>query len=475
MQKYLKIILLITLFISSLYSCDLCRASIPKVDVKAYISSNETNTSFDISWKFSKEYMSTLLIYDMNDNGIFDKSEKIEIQNTLLDYLKKLNYLTDIIYNKKDIEFSLNNINQIKLNKQSFEFKNGEMYYNYSFDLDFKLEENNKLYIGFYDKNGNFLFQLNDIILKNYKGVKTIEPQDFYTYLYFYKKDISKLELQPTLKNIEIPTVIETQEVKGNTDILSSKLEDIKESIQSLLNDIKENNSITSYIWLLLFSFLYGIVHAMGPGHGKSLISAYFMAQDRSYIKAINMSLLIGVVHTFSAFILTLVIYYILGVMFANSSTDIEYIATKISAIIIIVIALYLIYKKIPKKQKIISFQASSNQSFVKKPVVNHKSSCSCSGCNTHSTDAGVILAAGIIPCPGTVTIFIFTMSLGIYFVGFLSAIFMSLGMSLIIFISALLTIKIKQRANTNDNIKKLFEYGSVLFILFLGVMLLVY
>ncbi|MEA3315452.1 MAG: DUF1007 domain-containing protein, partial [Campylobacterota bacterium] len=92
----------------------------------------------------------------------------------------------------------------------------------------------------------------------------------------------------------------------------------------------------------------------------------------------------------------------------------------------------------------------------------------------THSTDAGVILAAGIIPCPGTVTIFIFTMSLGIYFVGFLSAIFMSLGMSLIIFISAFLTIKIKQQTNTNNNIKKIFEYGSLLFILFLGIILLV-
>lgn len=466
MKQFFKIFLLLGLFFTTSYSCSLCKVTIPKVNVKAYIIANEINTTFDITWKFSKEYMKTLLMYDINENGKLDENEQKEIQDTLIEYIKELNYITNIIYNKKDINFILNNTHTINISKQNFLFKEGEMYYNYIFDLNFKIEKDNKLYISFYDLYGNFVFNLDDILLKNYNGVSIISPYSSYSYYYFYQKDITKLETKPILikekkEIIDTHKIIEEPKDENNnkdfTDILSSKLEEIKVSIEELLNDIKENNSIGSYIWLLLFSFLYGIVHAMGPGHGKSLISAYFMAEDRNYIKAINMSLLIGIVHTFSAFILTLVIYYILGVMFANTGTDIEQIATKISAIIIISIALYMIYKKLPKKDKI-----------------SHKSSCSCSGCKTHSTDAGVILAAGIIPCPGTVTIFIFTMSLGIYFVGFLSAIFMSLGMSLIIFISAFLTIKIKQQTNTNNNIKKIFEYGSLLFILFLGIILLV-
>ncbi|MEA3352671.1 MAG: hypothetical protein U9Q33_02495 [Campylobacterota bacterium] len=488
MNLVLKIFTSLVLFTSILYGCAMCKADIPIVDVKGYIIPNETNTTFDITWTFSKEYMDTLSIYDMNENGKFDQNEQQDIQNTLTGYIKKLNYLTDIIYNKKEFKFTLNNLSIIQPHKESFEFKNGQMYYNYSFTLDFKLQKDHKLYMGFYDKEGNFVFKLKDSILKNYEGIKSIEPQEFYTYYYFYKKDIALKESQPTPEpkkisfkkekkdDIKTDTIEEKTDDETVTELLGKQLEKIKNSIQELLNDIKQNNSLSSYIWLLFFSFIYGIIHAMGPGHGKSLISAYFMSQDRSYIKALNMSLLIGVVHTFSAFLLTLVIYYILGVMFANSATDIEQTATKVSAMIIIAIALYLIYKKLPKKQKISSFKTAPNQSFVKTtPIINHTSSCSCSGCNTHSTDIGVILAAGIIPCPGTVTIFIFTMSLGVYFVGFLSAVFMSLGMSLIIFISALLTIKIKQRTNTNDTIKKVFEYGSLVFILFLGIILLVY
>ena len=99
-------------------------------------------------------------------------------------------------------------------------------------------------------------------------------------------------------------------------------------------------------------------------------------------------------------------------------------------------------------------------------------SSCGCHACNTTSTDLGVILAAGIVPCPGTVTIFLFTMSLGVYMVGFLSAVFMSLGMSLIIYITAIATIKIRKKSAANTKLIKLLEYGSLIFILFLGIIL---
>lgn len=57
----------------------------------------------------------------------------------------------------------------------------------------------------------------------------------------------------------------------------------------------------------------------------------------------------------------------------------------------------------------------------------------------------GVVLGASLVPCSGAVTIFIFTMALGEYGVGFLAAFCMSMGMSLVIFGAASLRRGLKK------------------------------
>ncbi|HFU77659.1 MAG TPA: hypothetical protein ENK68_04060 [Epsilonproteobacteria bacterium] len=235
--------------------------------------------------------------------------------------------------------------------------------------------------------------------------------------------------------------------------------------MKAILQDIKKNNTVTSYFWLLFFSFVYGILHAIGPGHGKTLVSSYFLSDNRSVFKAFNISLLIGVVHTFSAFFLTVFIYFLLDFVFNSFITNVEYVASKISAVVIILIALYLIYKKFKASKQIKTMSFTSHNP--------NLSTCGCHACHTKSEDIGVILAAGIVPCPGTVTIFIFTFGLGIYYIGFLSAIFMSLGMSLIIFITAYLSINIRKKSSSSTRLIKFLEYGSLVFILLLGLFLL--
>lgn len=172
---------------------------------------------------------------------------------------------------------------------------------------------------------------------------------------------------------------------------------------------------------------------------------------------------------------MTLSVYYLVGVIFSGITADIEKYASRTSAVLIIFIALYLLYKKIKPKKNKLKFTISPQQSIIQPNNIPHNNrfSCSCSGCKTKSDDIMVILAAGMIPCPGTVTVFIFTMGLGIYFVGFLSAVFMSMGMAFIIFITSLISIKLKRTAKSNNFISTLLEFASLIFILLLGIILL--
>jgi len=472
---------LLFLMQSYLYACSLCATDIPQVVVNAEISYDKNETHFDINWKFHKEFVNSLTQYDLNQNYIFDPNEKDMIKESLLVYIKSLHYLTDIEFKNINKHTEQKFIETIHPTFSQLKFVEGAMIYHYKFSLPFVLENKNTLYLGFSDENDNFAFTLKNLIINNYPHSFFLEKKLFNARIIL--DDPSIIAPQKTLvmsqdinKSIQTKEPIQVQQ-KDTTyiELLSEKLTLLKNNLKTILKDIKENNSISSYMWLLIFSFLYGILHAVGPGHGKSLVSSYFINQDKSYLKAFSIASLIGVVHTFSAFILTLVVYYSIGFIFNSTIVNVEQIATQVSAIIIICIALYLIFKKVKKSKPSYTFTANVKPSSILSPKVTHTQSlsCGCNGCKTTSTDLGVILAAGIIPCPGTVTIFLFTMSLGIYFVGFVSAIFMSAGMSLIIFLTAVISVTIRKSTSQNTAIIKFFEYFSLAFILCLGIFLL--
>jgi len=482
------LILLLFIFNSFLYGCALCTLAVPKVDVYTTIYAKKDFTTFDVTWKFHTAFSEALKPYDVNENGIYEKAEKEAILEALIVYIKPIHYLTNIEYIKKDTEFEEYFYEPIITNFERITFsETNQMIFNYNFEIPITLQKDYKLALNYYDGGGNFDFILKDIILKDYNGFKAIVPKFAQTYVYFFKEYQNQAEqfyqqeyLPPILQTgknqqVELEPIQEEQDL-SLLDILSEELTKLKLQIEATLLDIQENNSLSAYFWLLLFSFIYGILHAIGPGHGKSLVSSYFIHQNKSYVKAFSIASLIGITHTFSAFLLTLIIYNIIGLMFNSSLVDIEQMATKVSAFIIISIAFYLIYKKYKKASTQITFNIGSTPSFVYNQPTLHKptSDCGCSGCKTTSTDLGVILAAGIVPCPGTVTIFLFTISLGIYLVGFVSAIFMSIGMSLVIYITAILSLKVRKSTSSNETIVKILEYGSLVFILFLGLILLI-
>lgn len=405
MKLLIKIILLLTFMSELIFACTLCSTQVP-ITVRMNENITKEATIFKVQWIFDKFFTKQIM---QSYPAKYDNKFKIQdVKKSLEKYIDKKNHLTVITYDNNKIY----NINKIL--KPTLDIKYNRFIYTYSFKVDIPQKQRNNLNIKFEDNEKFFLFHFNQQNIIDKSQPKQSE---------FIK-------------------------------LLTKILEDFTTNIKELLSKIDKSNSYQAYIWLLIFSFGYGIIHAIGPGHGKSLISSYFLTEKSSHLKALSMAGLIGVVHTFSAFILTFVIYYSVNTFLGSYFNDVETIATKVSAVIIIAIALFLIYKKISKHK--------------------HQSSCECTGCKTHSTDIGVILGAGIVPCAGTVTIFIYTMSLNLYFIGFLSAIFMSLGMSLIIYITALLSIKIRDKASSNTKLIKFFEYGSLAFILSLGVILLI-
>lgn len=445
-----------------LYACTLCGGLTQSVHVSIDESHTAESMKLDIQWDFTKQFSAeTLLDNDENGNKTLEANEIANIHQMIIEYLQGENYLTYIKYVPSVEAYDEMDYLPHTASNTKTEFNDNLLRFSYTLDTNLTPIDGHQLYITFFDMGAFFSFKIDKI--------EQELPRDKNSTVLLDNSASFELTPNQTKPQASIPSFASqndsTPPQEGILGWMAEQLETTKNKLVSLLEDIKANQNPSSYFWLLLFSLLYGIIHAMGPGHGKSLVAAYFLGNNRSVTKALSVSALIGVVHTFSAFLLTFTIYYVIETYMGKHFGDIESITTKVSAVIIILIALYLLYKRIPKRPKTSAWSAT-------KPNTPHEHSCGCGTCQSHSTDIGVILSAGIVPCPGTVTIFIFTLSLGVYMVGLLSAIFMSIGMSLVIFVAAYLSLKMRANTSPNARIRQILDYGSLLFIFGLGVVL---
>ena len=471
-----KIILLLSLLFHFSYGCATCALMVPSVelDVKLHVEKNELQ-KIHFTWYFSKEFTKELLgLYDKNGNKVFDKEELDDILEAKLDYLQPKNMLTTIEYADENASEPMD----LRPTYENFSIKiiQDALVFTYSAKLQKELFDNDLLSMALVDDEGFFTFKMKDLSVNQCDFAYSKNLYLFTASLLFKDKSLIHEIPKPEVKQ-KIQTTVASQPVetkKKNESLQENFLKRTMQKIKSLFESIKDEKNPLTYLFLLFFAFAYGVIHALGPGHGKTLVASYFLSNDRSYAKAFFISLAIGVVHTFSAFLLTLVIYFLINTLLAQFLDDTVYYTTKISALIIITIALYLIYKKYRIYKKIEDEKQESKLKFSTSPV--HLSTCECASCKVDkdSTDIALIISAGIIPCPGTTTLFIFAISTGLYYAGFISALVMSLGMSSVIFISALLSTVVRKKVLTsNDKLKKYLEFGSLTLIFILGAILL--
>ncbi len=474
-----KILFLLPLFFSNSYGCAACMMMTPSVDVHIKMSIEEkTLNNIHFIWNFSKEFTKTTVgQYDKNRDKILDKKELDNIRQAMVDYLQPKSMVTTIEYADKNASKPT----KLHPNYENFTIKKVANFLVLTYDAKFKKEilDNARLSFRLFDDEDYFTFNMTNLSINQ---CDFIYSKNLYLHslsILFRDKSLMHEILSPktthVLHTVEKNTIQAPKQEKENTQ--ENLLKKSMKKVKSLFESIKDEKNPITYLSLLFFAYLYGVIHAMGPGHGKTLVASYFLSNDRSYFKALFISLAIGIVHTFSAFILTVVIYFVLNTLLAQFLGDAVFYTTKISALIIIFIAIYLIYKKHLAYKVIREEQEATKKApkFTFSTSPAHISTCGCASCKVDkdSTDIALIISAGIIPCPGTTTLFIFALSTGLYYAGFISALVMSLGMSSVIFISALLSSVIRKKViNSNDTLKQYLEFGSLAIILILGTVL---
>jgi len=71
------------------------------------------------------------------------------------------------------------------------------------------------------------------------------------------------------------------------------------------------------------------------------------------------------------------------------------------------------------------------------------------------------VLTAGIIPCPGTVLLFVYAFLLKTYFAVILASISISLGMALVIFASSFLGVSLNKASSKSKKLVNILEIAK--------------
>lgn len=200
---------------------------------------------------------------------------------------------------------------------------------------------------------------------------------------------------------------------------------EINSIIGSTIKGINNDNILTSSLFVLGISFLYGLIHAAGPGHGKTIVGFYFASNKNDYKEAFRLGYLISIIHAVSALLLTFGIYFILETMFRQNFNHFTKITMQISALMIVIVGIYIIISSyFNRKQKEENINKNRNKYVL-------------------------ALSAGIVPCSGVMTIVLFCIMLKNYSLGIFAAFTMSIGMGLTISIVGILSILFNKKANS--------------------------
>ncbi len=224
---------------------------------------------------------------------------------------------------------------------------------------------------------------------------------------------------------------------------------DLHQQLATILQQVS-THSVQAGLSLTLLSLIYGVIHAVGPGHGKVVITTY-LATHRSRLKtSLRLTFASAVVQGLVAILL---VTLVLGV-FQLSSRQLHqssFWLEKGSFVLVILLGVILCWRAArrgfmtirsawrdnklhPRTFNIQSIRAAHNH--------QHDAHCGCGHQHVPDdkqlqpgagwrTQAAVVLAMGLRPCSGAIMVLLFSKVIGVYWWGVLSALVMAVGTSL--------------------------------------------
>lgn len=175
----------------------------------------------------------------------------------------------------------------------------------------------------------------------------------------------------------------------------------------------------SSAVWIGVgFAFVYGVLHTLGPGHGKTIVASYFVGSDARVLRGLSMGLQIAVTHVVSAVVLVTIFDISYRQLLGGDPIQSVWIGL-VSYGIVTIIGATMLVRAIRQ-----TFFAHAGHGHGHDHDHHHHHS------HDWREEGALAVLAGLVPCTGAILVMLFALANGIVVAGVLMVVAISLGMA---------------------------------------------
>jgi nickel/cobalt exporter len=277
-------------------------------------------------------------------------------------------------------------------------------------------------------------------------------------------------------------------------------------ALAGLIRAAKTDGS--AYWGLIGISFLYGIFHAAGPGHGKAVISSYLLANEETWRRGIALSFASALLQALTAIVLVAVAALLIGATAKMMGDTVRAIEIVSYALIVLLGARLFWVKGRGFLHALHAMRSASANAHAEGHAHSHDGHAH----DHHHADAhdeeesalpwghahgpqpqelagpggwhrglSAIIAVGLRPCSGAILVLVFALAQGLFWAGVASTLVMGLGTAITVAAIATLAVGAKAaakrlaatRAGYGSLVLRGLEVAAALMVMALGVLLL--
>jgi len=189
------------------------------------------------------------------------------------------------------------------------------------------------------------------------------------------------------------------------------------------MTSIRDRKSSGPLWWGLLTAFIYGLVHTLGPGHGKAVVISYFVGNGGSVGRGVRMGTQIAIFHVLSAIVVVWVMDFAVRQATGNAPSDYRMVKL-VSYAAIAAIGGFMLWRAI--------LGAKVSHAHIHDYDDEHHHDChACEAvANVKGSSGWLALAVGSVPCTGALLVLLFGMANDLLWPAIFMVVAISFGMA---------------------------------------------